>query len=249
VAATTRGGPNAVSVIIGGKGLASAPAGGLSLNVHSLSATVVARSVMSAIGASRFVVTGAGFDTTTCSKNKVSVGSVACLVTACTPTTLVATYPGDLAANATDSIDTTVTAEAQALSIAVEDVSGTEVQSGSYSALVAVTAGGASAPFCALADSSANATFGASATLELQCSSAAVQQKVLALHIVSTTKAGMAASGDGARRRLSAASSSVVHPRRRLHQEEPSSFPDVPESELGTNEPDPIVCKVTTLAA
>ena len=246
VANTTRGGPNTVSVVVGHIGLAALPSGGLSLQVDTLQATAATPTPLSTIGASSFTITGAGFDGDTCAHNQVVLGGVPCLVTTCSATALVATYPGDAdGAVGSANIVSDDAASAQPLAITVRDSSEAELQAEEYPALVSVSSGGATAPYCALAEATAGATLGAGATLRLRCSSAAIHEGVVQLHVVRTAAAGLAQSGGGAgggRRRLKQAHG------RRLTQDQPSSFPSAVVSDLASEAPDPIVCKVLHLA-
>ena len=267
VASTTRGGPNDVHIYVGHKGLAAVPAGGLSLIVDTLDASTAAPRTLSAYGATQFTVTGTGFDSVACGNNRVAIGAVACHVTACTETTLVATHPGDYVdcsdggtspADAVSSLEATTAAEARDLALTIVDSSGSTLQHETFSGLVSVASGGASVPYCMLADATAAATHGAAANLTFRCSSAAVAAGVVQLHVVPAAKAGLscAATASGGRRLLeigpggrgdSRSGGRSLRIGRRLLDTQPSSVPSVEEEALGAVEPQPIVCKVCSV--
>lgn len=241
VSNATRGGLNAVDVIVGHKGRAALPGGGLTLLVDTLAATTVIPTPLSTIGASRVTITGSGYDAETCDHNEVVLGGVPCAVLECTGSALVVTYPGDAdAATAAANVDTESAPSARTLAITVRDASGAALQAEEYAGLASVTSGGASAPYCALAEGTAGSAFGATATLQLRCSAAAVAAGVVQLHVVPAAAAGVASAASSAsgRRRLQHA-----HVRRLSQEEQPSSFPSVSQDELPPEAPDAIVCK------
>lgn len=230
VPATVRGGENALDVIVAGKGRAALPDGEATRTFASLVANAVSPHVLSTLGASQLTVTGAGFDAVTCSRNSVTVGGVVCPVTACTATTLVATYPGgvDTAAEASNVDTTTETPTAVALTVAVLEADGATVrQSVAVDGLVSLAEGGATAAFCALASGNV-AGLGAAAELQVQCSAAAVAAGVVSLHLVPAAAAGVGAPST-ARRRLADAAAGP---------------PTAADAALQATPPGAVVCKV-----
>jgi hypothetical protein len=230
VSASTRGGANTLTVFVGSKGRAAMPGGAVTRHVDTLTASAASPAVISAIGALPVTITGRGFDSTICSRNRVAIGGVPCLVTSCTEETLVATFPGQ---NDVDTayinLDTNTTLVSSMLVVTVLGTDGATLQTKSFTGLIQVATGGNTVPYCVLAPEATVAVLGAATAIRFRCSKAAVRIGVVTLHAVTAEAAGLSASAGG-RRRLA---------------EQPSTLPQLAENMMPAGgSSDPIVCKV-----
>lgn len=91
VSAESRAGTGAVTVNIGGRGLAR---GDLTVTLNHLTMSDVSPAVISSQGGTQIVITGAGFDSVECSNNAVTVNGVAVAISECSGSRLVGVFPG-----------------------------------------------------------------------------------------------------------------------------------------------------------